>query len=259
MSDQSSQSHQEWEALAAAHALDALEPEDEQRLSAHVATCDICRHHLDDYTLVAAQLGSLADDEEAPPNWQQIRSTVIGDDSAPRPTVEPGGRSPEAEPAALPALAAPRPLWRQPRILAAAAAVVLVAAGIIGWQLGSRSGPAPATAAVTACQQQSGCRVVRLHSGSARNSAAVIVDSGHASVVPLTLAGLPQGRTYVLWQLPRDGSPIAVTSFRSTKRETGSAPLTRPYSDTVAFAVSMEPAGSPPTRPSDILALGAAT
>ena len=266
MSDQPIRSHQEWEELAAAHALDALDPEDEARLFAHVATCDLCQRSLDDYNLVAAQLGSLADDEEAPPSWRQIRSAVVGPQVAdvgslllPEPADEPSpdGRAPVVP---IPRQASPAPMWRRPRVLAAAAAVVLlIAGGLAGWKLSSGS-PASATAAMTACQQQSGCRVVRLHSSGSADTAAVIVDDGHASVVPLTLANAPAGRMYVLWQLPRDGGGmIPVESFRQTRHQTAGSQLPHAYADTAAFAVSLEPAGSFPTRPAGILALGSTT
>ena len=36
-------SHQDWEEIAAGHALGALEPDDEQRFEAHLRTCAECR------------------------------------------------------------------------------------------------------------------------------------------------------------------------------------------------------------------------
>jgi anti-sigma-K factor RskA len=263
MTDQPRQPHEEWEELAAAHALDALDPQDEQRLSAHMASCDICQHNVDDYKLVAAQLGSLADDEEPAPSWQRIRSSVVTEGSARVETPHPSEQQDEralAPVASLPEQAPSRPPWRRPWVIAAAAAVVLlIAGGLAGWGLSSRSTQPSASAALRACEQQSGCRTVRLHSGAARDRAAVIVDSGHASVVPLALPAAPGGRMYVLWQLPRDGSPIALASFRQTKHETRDQELARPYADTAAFALSVEPAGSLPAQPSQILALGATT
>jgi anti-sigma-K factor RskA len=267
MNDQPNVSHEEWDELAAAYALDALEPAEEQRLIAHIATCERCQHSLDDYTLVAAQLGSLADDEEPAPSWQRIRPKVIGADSSSTEPLE----GPELErptPVGGPQLLvtaqkpAPRP-WRRPWVLAAAAAAVLLVAGaVVGWQLGTRSHSAPATAAISACQQQPGCRVVTLRNAqaaSATAAGAVIVDAGRASMVPLKMAPAPDARMYVLWQMPRDGSPVAIVSFRQTDQQTPSKPLATAYRDTMAFAVSLEPSGPTPTRPSNILALGAAS
>ena len=114
-----------------------------------------------------------------------------------------------------------------------------------------------AALALAACQQQPGCQVVRLHSSTTGDSAAVIVDSGHASIVPLGLAKPPAGHMYVLWQLPKDsGTMVPVSAFQQATHQTASSQLTRPYSDTSAFAISLEPAGAIPTRPGEILALG---
>jgi hypothetical protein len=64
---------------------------------------------------------------------------------------------------------------------------------------------------------------------------------------------------YVLWQLPRDGSPTPVVTFRDADRQTSSVPLVTSYSDTAAFAVSLEDARAMPTRPTDAFAVGATT
>ena len=268
MTDQPNVSHEEWDELAAAYALDALEPAEEQRWIAHLGTCARCQHNLDDYTLVAAQLGSLADDEEPAPSWQRIRPKIIADSAAgSEPMHDPG--LPEPSPPEAPVLVMPAPQparrpWRRPWVLAAAASVVLLIAGaVVGWQLGTRSHPAPATAAISACHQQPGCRVVTLRNAQGGDGAtaagAVIVDAGRASMVPLKMAPAPIARMYVLWQMPRDGSPVAIASFRQTDQQTPSTPLTTAYRDTAAFAVSLEPSGPAPTRPSNILALGAAS
>jgi hypothetical protein len=114
------------------------------------------------------------------------------------------------------------------------------------------------SAALTACHQHSGCRVVQLH-GQSGDSAAVLVRAEHATLVPVGMPAAPSGRMYVLWQLPRDGSPIPLLAFRAAGRQTSSEPLVTRYSDTAAFAVSREDAGRMPTRPTDVLAAGAAT
>jgi len=233
------ESHEQWDELAAAYALHALERDEELRLLAHVDTCTACRDRLDEYTLVAAQLGSLPDDDVAPPAWADIRPLQL--------------------PPAAPAPARVIPFRRRTvavRALAAAAAVVVAAGVVVGWQLG-RSGPSSATAALTACRHQVGCRVIELR-GQGRNSADLLVVNGTASLVPLAMAAPPSGRMYVLWQLPRDGSPIPVASMRDVAHQTPNVTLPAGYADTAAFAVSLEIAGEMPSRPSRVLAVGAA-
>lgn len=239
------ESHRVWDELVAAHALHALEPSEELRLLDHMDGCPSCRGRLDEFSLVAAQLGALADDDSQPPTWAEMRGQLV-----------------DAPPSGLGAVADRPvvPLRRRyaGRMLAAAAAVVLIGTAVaVGSQLIGRHSSS-ATAALTACRHQSGCRVIQLH-GQSGDSAAVLVEAGHASLVPVKLAAPAADRVYVLWQMPRDGGPSPVVAFTDATRQTPSVPLVTGYSDTAAFAVSMEPAGPMPTRPTDVLAVGAAT
>jgi anti-sigma-K factor RskA len=140
---------------------------------------------------------------------------------------------------------------------AAAAAIVVVGAVVAGWQLSRPSNATPGTAALAACRHQNGCTVVQLH-GRNGDDAAVLVEAGRVSLVPVRLPAPPADRMYVLWQLPRDGSPIPVVTFRSSDGQSSSVPLVTGYRDTAAFAVSLEAAGPMPTRPTDVVAVGAA-
>lgn len=242
------ESHRPWDELAAAHALHALEPSDELRLRAHLGGCTQCRSQLDDFTLVAAQLGSLADKADEPPTWSTMRNKLAGSLPA---TTEPTAPASTIT-RLLPQHAAAR------RMFAAAAAVTAIGAAVaVGTQLTARQ-PTSAAAALAACRQQSGCQVIQMH-GNRGDNAAVLVNAGHASIVPIKMPAAPSGRMYVLWQLPRDGSPIPVVTFRDSSRQTSSVPLLTGYDDTAAFAVSLEAAGPMPTRPTDVLAVGAAT
>lgn len=217
------EAHRPWDELAAGLALHALEPADEARLLAHAAGCRSCQRHLDEFNLVAAQLAFLADDVEVAPLRRRR----------------------------------PRSRRRHVRLLATAAGFVLLAAGgVAGWQLGGRPDASMSAAAVAACQQRDGCHVITLH-GPRRDAAVVLVEAGHASVVPLQMPMLRPTQSFVLWQLPRDGSPLAVAAFRDARRQSGSVRLMTAYDDTAAFAVSLEAAGPMPRRPTRVLAVGA--
>jgi anti-sigma factor RsiW len=242
MSDERTGSHQVWDELVAAHALHALEPTDELRLIAHVDSCPSCRKRLDEFTLVAAQLGSLADDVTHAPSWAQMRPRLTG------------------PPSRTARLAPVLPLRRRTgaRVLAAtAAAVVVIGGATAGWQLTRPSHATPTPVALSACQQQRGCQIIQMH-GRGGDNAAVVVEGGQASLVPIRLPAPAADRMYVLWQLPRDGSPIPVVTLRDATHQTSSVPLVTGYADTAAFAVSVEAAGPMPTRPTDVLAVGAA-
>jgi anti-sigma-K factor RskA len=78
-------------------------------------------------------------------------------------------------------------------------------------------------------------------------------------VQPLALTDSTAGRTFVLWQLPRSGAPIALGEFGSNRKASSPAALAVSMGHTTAFAVSSERAGSQPKRPTDVLALGGVT
>lgn len=243
MTDNATGAHEVWDELVAAHALHALEPADEMRLLAHIDDCPLCRQRLDEFTFVAAQLGSLADDDSQLPSWADVRPSLTA-------------RSDDGEPSTSGVVV---PLRRRAgaRALGAAAAAVLVVGGAVaGWQL-TRSSAPTASVAITACRQQSGCQVIQMH-GRDGDNAVVLVEGGQASVVPVRLPAPSADRMYVLWQLPRDGSPIPVVTFRDPARQTSTVPLITGFSDTAAFAVSLEPNGPMPVRPTHVLAVGAA-
>ena len=234
--------HDRWDELAAGYALDALEPDEELAFTEHLAGCDICARQLDEHSFVAAQLGSLAGDAEVrPPAWSTLRIGVVGHDR-PSPVLPLQRR----RPAAL------------PRLLAAAAAVIVLAGiGVLSWQATQPTTTA-ATRAIADCRHHTGCSVVRLHTPTGVHAAVVLVSDDRATLVPLAMKPAAASRTYVVWQLPRAGSPTPVTTFAATGSDT-TAPLVMSYADTAAFAVSLEPAGTPPSQPTDVLAVGNAT
>ena len=234
--------HDDWDELAAGYALHALEPDEEQRFTEHLAGCDECMAAVREHELVAAQLGSLAhSDEDVPaPAWSAIRSSVVG------------------EPAPVSLDARRKARRRQPMVLgAAAAAVVLAAAGIVVWQTNGSS-TTPAERALQSCRQQSGCSVVRLHASRGADPAIVLVSSERVTMVPLAMKPAPKGKEYVLWQLLRSGAPTPVAELTDASGPS-SAGLVMPYADTAAFAVSVESSSVPPSQPTQVVAIGNTT
>jgi anti-sigma-K factor RskA len=236
MSDRHVMPHDEWDELAAGFALHALEPDEEALFARHLAGCAECTATLHDHDLVAAQLGSLAGDDDSAPPWSRMRGGIVG--SAPVPSLEQA-----------------RARRRPPRLLsAAAAAVVLAAVGVATWRLTNTS-PTQASQAIAKCEHTAGCNVVKLRTSTGATPGVVLVSDGRATMVPLDMKPPAADRTYVLWQLLRKGSPAPVGEFRATKGEV-SAPLATSYADTAAFAVSLEPAGPTPSQPTEVLAVG---
>ena len=227
--------HEHWEELAAGYALDALEPDERAEFVDHLATCARCRQLVDEHSLVAAQLGSLAGDDVTAPPWSAIRAGVIG-----------STRTTDTADVVV--------LRRRPRLAAltaAAAAVALLGAGA-AWQLTRTSGPTPLASAED-CRQTTGCHVIALDS-SAGPAAQVLVHNGRAAIVPTSMPALPAGSVWALWQLPRGGAPVLLTEFATGSK----ASLKVGYGQTAGFAVSRETAGTTPTAPSVVVAAGTA-
>ena len=235
--------HERWDELAAGHALDALEPAEEAELQSHLDSCVSCRNALREHEYVAAQLAALADDADlTPPSWGSIRAGIVGS-----PPVE------QLEP--VRPLRALRPAGRRPFLLAAAASVALIVAGVVAAVTMSR-GPSGREAAISACRTQTSCHVVELRHGSSER-AVVLVRDGNMQLLPTDLTAPGTDHVYALWQLPRDGKPTLVGQPVPTNRDM-SASLVLPYGDTAAFALSIEPAGPPATAPTTVVAVGTA-
>jgi anti-sigma-K factor RskA len=245
MSARSHGDHNEWHELAAGYALHALDSADEGRLLEHLADCDECRYELDSHSLTASHLASLADDPDtAPPSWSKIRAAVI--DDAPAPVVSLAERRERRRPAQL--------------LMAAAAAVVVLAGATVATvQVVGSGGGSPGRSALAQCSATRGCQEIDLRSSNGARRAAVIVTKGVVRVQPIALTNASAGRTFVLWQLPRSGAPIALGEFGSNSAESSPAALAVSMAHTTAFAVSSEPAGSQPKKPTDVLALGGVT
>lgn len=234
--------HDEWDELAAAYALHALEPDEELRFTEHLAGCAECVALLRDHELVAAQLGSLAhtEDDVAAPAWGSIREAIVG----------------ESAPVSLDAHRRAR--RRQPWVLgAAAAAVVIAAAGVVVWQTNGSS-TTPAERALQSCRHQSSCSIIRLHASRGADPAVVLVSADRVTMVPLAMKPAPAGKEYVLWQLLRSGAPTPVAEITDASAPS-SAGLVMSYADTAAFAVSVESASVPPSQPTQVVAIGNTT
>jgi anti-sigma-K factor RskA len=238
--------HTRWEELAAGYALHALEPAEEAELLAHLRECAECRGAVDQHTLVAAQLASIADGHDADtPPWERIRPGL--------------GAAPHATAAPAATATIHRLRRRHPRVLAAAAAVVVLAAiGVTGWQVtGDNGSTSKVPAAVAACKASPPCHVVTLRAGAAA-AGDVLVRATTATVVPTAMPALDPSHVYVLWQLARDGRPAPVTVLGEVRTSQASAPaaLVIPYVDTVTFAMSVELADRVPTKPTKVVAVG---
>lgn len=227
--------HDHWEEQAAGYALDALEPEEVAAFVQHLDGCAECQALVDEHALVAAQLGALAYDDRPAPTWADIRDGIVGSTDEPASTVVPIRR-------------------RRTVLLSAAAAAVAAVVGVTVWQTAARTSHGPLTSA-RACANTAGCRVVTLRAPGGGTTAASALVYGHdVALVSSSMPRPPSGSEWALWRLPKSGTPQLMTTFENTNGTR--APLGLPIADVAGFAVSREPAGTTPTKPSVVVASG---
>jgi hypothetical protein len=257
--------HQEFEELAAGHALDALEPDDEQRFLNHLGDCPRCRAALDDFRAVAAQLAYAPPPVEPPARLHAAILAGIGSGvPAARPAGPAGTRRPgrRARLSAGPA-AGPSRRWAGAVALAAALAVL---AGSVTWAVNAENradrlaAAARDRAAVLAAVSGPDARVVRL-SGPGASGAAVV----SAGRLYLLAGGLPVNDrtrvTYVLWAGPSIDRVAGVVAFDVTGPGADgggdgvtvieAGPVPAGLGADAVFAVSREPGRTIPARPSN--------
>jgi len=248
--------HDEWEELAAAFVLHALEPADEQRFVAHHATCSRCQTLVEQYELTTAHLASLADVPDVePPAWSTLRAAILGEDAALSPVqgVSDGERRRRTAAARG---RRPSHWWTtltQRRVslrtaVVAAALSVAVAVGVTVWQTSGGGSGARLTAG---CATETSCRLVTLH-GKA-GDVVLIVQGDNVSILSSDLPPLDARHMYVLWQQPLNAKPLPLVGYH----QAGSGVWVRlaaPFDRTQALMVSAEPKGALPATASNVLA-----
>ncbi|MDX6257383.1 MAG: hypothetical protein QOJ11_3717 [Frankiales bacterium] len=244
-------SHQDWDEIAAGHALGALEPDDQLRFETHLRTCAECRQVLLDTEEVLAELAVAPDPVAPPPELKARLMAAIheaSDDEPRMAAVESRDTLEIVRERKRSARDAFADKWVR---LAAAASVVLlavIAAGV--WSLGGSKSSTPRFVALQSAQ-------------SATTQVATVELIGDKAWV--ISADMPANDTtssqYVLWVLPVDGSPVPVGSFDVAPGRTASAigKLPQSLSKVKAFAVSKEPGRTLPTKPTVVVASGPLT
>ncbi|MDR0341936.1 MAG: hypothetical protein LBI49_02275 [Nocardiopsaceae bacterium] len=268
--------HQPYDELAAAHALHALEPADEERFLRHAADCPRCLRSMTGFRDVAAALAETAPPAEPSQRLgERIRAAAL---AGPGQQKAPGARSVAGKPAAgRESAAAPagpsrrrvtalrrhpghrdhRARRRRRTALAAVAAVLIAAGGTWAGLAATGGAPRPPSAA---CVHAGSCaQVVLTSSATHRTVAKVIVSGGVAWLEPAAVAANPSDEIYVLWQITGAHTPLAVGSFDirpGARHVIRLGALAAPYGRTWAFAVSLERGRTIPVSPSHPIALG---
>ncbi|MHC1563268.1 hypothetical protein ACR9E3_30290 [Actinomycetospora sp. C-140] len=269
---------------AVGHAFSALEPDEDRALQAHLPHCAVCRRALAEAREVVAALGAAVPAVDPPPDLG--RRVLAAARAEPGPPARPVPRRTVGRPAPAPSTAdaggTPAPAVRRRRVLTVVgglvAAVVLgvglvVAGAVLPTQEGRSDDPTAVLGqqadqiVADARSRDPGLRsaVLRTQTGE---PAAVVLDPGDAAapirMVPLALPGAGASGDYVLWATGLPGNvPVAVAVLDPDDG------LTRPVDATPGpagppapvprgWAVSVEPGGSVPARPSTVVAVGLA-
>jgi hypothetical protein len=256
--------HDEWAELAAGYALNALEPEDEQAFTEHLAGCSRCREDLAALHEVTGELAYAADPAE-PPAGLGARIMVAA--TAARPPAP--GLSP---PSVTPLFGAEkRARFRAPS-LAAAAAVVAIA-GLGAWNVVLRADGQVRRAALERRERALGCLTAdgtakfRLVAGAASAGtpdparAAACVSGDRAYVVADRLDPNDARSVYVLWWQDDSDALHAVERFDVAAGGTAvyELPIAAPPSDIKAMAISLEQGRGLPAQPTRRVVSGSRT
>jgi hypothetical protein len=193
-------SHEELESLLGAYALDALDPDEEVLLEAHLAECPRCRTEVAAHRETAAALGNTGG--QAPSGvWERIAAELDA------------GR-PATQTPPTPSSVIPLPLRRQLAlpvlaVLAAAALVVVALLAVSTIRLQHRVDALRSTESAGGLQQAAAAAVLDPHhttahltSANGRFSAEVIIGpAGDAYWVNSDLPALDPLHTYQMWGL----------------------------------------------------------
>lgn len=250
--------HSEWEALAAGHAFNALEPEDEQAFLAHLAGCDVCKRDLESFQGVGAGLAYAAEPAEPPAD---LGRRILDAAAAERPASFPPS-------APVRALRPPRegrvwqPTFRLATVGTAVAAVLVLA--LTGWNvllradnIAARAAVARRTAALRCLTAADSARAT-LESGTERRGTAC-VGGGKAYVFVDRLAPNDPDEVYVLWWQDEAQALHAVAAFDVPEPGTAlfELPTTAAPERVRGLAISLEQGRVMPAAPTRRIAYGA--
>ena len=254
-------SHDEWTELVCGLALDALEPEDETEVSAHLSECPACQELHTSLIQTAGELAALAEGIDPPAAVLEVLRAEIA--RTPRNPPLPGAPAPRAvvdnPMAPIIVMPAPRPSKpRLGRILIGSVSLGLVVAVSGTYAASMREQTVVASRSLT--QQEAVLQgvVAAFHDPDAKtwtlesgtSSATVISSQGHGylsttELAPLTAA---QGQ-YVLWGIRSDFVRVALASFRSGDAAVDLGSLDPSILSNGQFVVSREASGAVPANP----------
>jgi anti-sigma-K factor RskA len=230
-------------ALSGAYAVDALDPAERMLFEQHLATCPDCRAEVDSLREAAAMLPetSLA---EPPPG---LRERLLADIATVRPL------PPVVEPTPLPAqetaadanvtsLESRRRRFR-PALVAAAAVVALIGAGVVAsqpWNNDSSNQQTQLTAADRVLKDPDAQHVLKEFPDGATATVVRSEAEGKAVLMTSRMPSAPDGKVYELW-LQKDG--VMVPAGLMPDKADQTVLLSGDANDATAVGITVEPAG----------------
>jgi anti-sigma-K factor RskA len=252
---------EEFEELAAAHALGALDPADEARFGEHLATCERCRTLVAEYEAIAAALPEALRQLEASPD---LRSRVLDAAGRDRPDRGEEPHPPPAEPPARtgqPFRPAPRRAswWALP-----IAALFAVTIGLAYWNYGLQQQLAEQSALLRSQQQvldavaAGGRQWSVAGTPAAPGAGGVLLEDPNDPRPLLLVHGLSElgpRQAYQAWWIA-NGTPVEAGLLEPGGGSVHMARLDRPLDNAETVAVTVEPAGGSRAPTGPIVAAG---
>lgn len=255
-----------WADLAAAYALDALDPDERRAFEAQMAADPALRDEVDSYREV---MGLLADAVPARPAPDTLRERVMAEASAVRPIAsaraEPETGGPREAAATAPtATRAPERRSKLPWFLAAAAMIAALSLGLANRQL--MQSRANLEAALDQASEQVTAQADEIASRDSllaaflgpdvRSTTLVSTEelpaarifhnlaSNSVVIAAFDLPPAPVGRIYQLWGIPDGGDPVSLGTFQTAANGTALLRTTAPAGSNFAVgAITEEPEG----------------
>ncbi len=225
--------HDSMEEMVTAYALGALEPEEQETVSAHIEACASCRELLNRLSMAAAAI-PLAVAEVRPPSRlrTQILSAAAGS--------PPGERAERVSARVLPlqrlrtGQRSSQPRWQWPS-WAANAAVAVLAVGLLGlgaWNvnLQQQLNRPPTSHQI-------------LGQGEMAGSQATVTTVSQDRLALVSFEKMPQapaGKVYELWLIADDGRPLPAGVFTPDQRGTYTLVVNRDVRGVRKVAVTLE-------------------
>ena len=260
---------------AAAYALDALDPVEQEEFESHLVTCAACTREVAELRETAAELVLSAGAPPPPPALRaSVLAGIVGVEQLPAPEVRPRRALPpteaeEARAAALPVATAAggeavvdelalRRAGRRARVLSvlvAAVTVVALALGGVVYSLARQNETPPvASPPVTQTPQVDpsllaapDAKIVKAKVSGADAAFVVSKSQNRAAFVSTDLPSPGQGNVYHLWTLK--GDTVVRPDITFTVQDQGTQLFTGPVDDSTALAINVEPAGTTPDAP----------